>query len=282
MRVEIINKEELVDLYKNHGLFACTCYDTPDKYAEKVGKSCNKDGHMSGSRTEYIKFRIYDIDRGTAEQLMRHEIGTDYDSSITYSYQDKMDMIIDVNPCNIVKNMQSFRYVDKNDFTYVIPNNIKKNEKALALYQSCMNDIEYTRKAIRDILIEEDDVKPNKAVEDANFVLPRATNTKLTIGFTPEALIRFEWKRLCRRSQDEIREIAIAIKNAVNEINPNFAKELMPHCQHLLWCPEKHGCGAYPTKKELKEKIEVYKLQNDRINDVAISKEESINAKCKD
>ena len=95
MKVEIINKDELVDLYKNHGLFACTCYNTPDKFAEKVGKSCMKDGHTSGSRTEYIKFRLYDIDRGTAEQIMRHEIGTDYDPSITYSYQDKLDMIID-------------------------------------------------------------------------------------------------------------------------------------------------------------------------------------------
>ena len=74
MRVEIINKDELVNLYKTHGLFACTCYNTPDKFAEKVGKACNADGHMSGSRTEYIKFRIYDVDRGTAEQIMRHEI----------------------------------------------------------------------------------------------------------------------------------------------------------------------------------------------------------------
>ena len=91
MRVEIINKEELVNLYKTHGLFACTCYNTPDKFAEKVGKACNEDGHMSGSRTEYIKFRIYDVDRGTAEQIMRHEIGTDYDWN-TYSYQDRMEI----------------------------------------------------------------------------------------------------------------------------------------------------------------------------------------------
>ena len=67
MKVEIINKEELLNMVKNHGEFACVCYGTPDKYAEKVGKSCQESGHMSGSRCEYIKFRIYDIDRGTAE-----------------------------------------------------------------------------------------------------------------------------------------------------------------------------------------------------------------------
>lgn len=261
MKVTIINPEILENLYKNHGEFACECYNTPKKFAEKVGMACQEDEHFSGSRCEYIKFEI-EADRGTLEQMMRSEIGVRYDNQDKYYYMDLIEAIPRVSPDEIVKNMQSFRYVDKNDFTYVIPKNIQKNEKALALYQSCMNDIEYTRKAIRDILIEDDDIKPSKAVEDANFVLPRATNTKLTIGFTPEALIRFEWKRLCRRSQDEIREIAIAIKKAVEDINAQFAKELMPHCQHLLWCPEKNGCHAYPTKKELQEKLSLLAKDN--------------------
>ena len=75
MRVELLNKEYIKDLYENHGLFACGCYNTPDKYAEKVGESCQADKHMSGSRCEYFKFRIYDVDRGSAEQMLRHEVG---------------------------------------------------------------------------------------------------------------------------------------------------------------------------------------------------------------
>ena len=118
-----------------------------------------------------------------------------------------------------------------------------------------MSNIDTTRRLIKEILIE-NGVDPHKAVEDANFVLPRATNTKLTIGFTPEALITFMHKRLCSRSQDEIHDIAIAMKKAVSEVNPEFAKELMPHCQYLLWCPEgKKSCGAYPTREELKKII---------------------------
>lgn len=254
MKVEIINKEELINLYKNHGLFACTCYNTPDKYAEKVGKACMKDGHTSGSRTEYIKFRLYDIDRGTAEQLMRHEIGTDYDPKATYSYQDRLDMIIDVNPNNIVKNMQSFRYVDKNGFTYTIPKNIQNNATALKAYNKLMEQINKTRNEIKNILLETG-VDKKKAVEDSNFVLPRATNLTLTIGFTPEALIQFMHKRLCVRAQDEIRAVAIEMKKAVKEISSEYAKQLMPHCQHLLWCPEGKDmtCGAYPRKEELIE-----------------------------
>ena len=117
-----------------------------------------------------------------------------------------------------------------------------------------MSYIDTSRKIIRDCLIR-NNVDPHKAVEDANFVLPRATNTKLTIGFTPEALIRFEQKRLCSRAQDEIREIAIEIKKQVSDVNPDFGKELMPHCQYLLWCPENKSCGAYPSREELKKTI---------------------------
>ena len=254
MDVKILNPEVLRNLYKNHGEFACECYDTPKEYAEKVGKSCEESGHMSGSRCEYIKFEI-EADRGTLEQMMRSEIGTRYDNQDKYTYMDMIEAIPRVSPDEIVKNMQSFRYVDKNDFTYVTPRNIYKNPQALALYQNCMSNIETTRKAIKQLLID-DGVNAHKAVEDANFVLPRATNSKLTIGFTPEALIRFEQKRLCLRAQDEIREIAIEIKKQVNEINPDFGKELMPHCQYLLWCPEgKKSCGAYPTRDELKKII---------------------------
>ena len=257
MNVKIINPEVLQNLYKNHGEFACECYATPKKFAEKVGKSCEADGHMSGSRCEYIKFEIED-DRVTLEQIMRSEIGVRYDNQDKYYYMDLIEAIPRVSPDEIVKNMASFRYIDKNNFTYVIPKNIEKNERALEIYKGCMDKIEESRKEIRDVLINEDNIDPHKAVEDANFVLPRATNTKLTIGFTPEALIRLMWKRLCVRAQDEIREVAIAMKKAVAEINAEFAKELVPHCTYLLWCPEgeKHSCGAYPTRKQLKEALE--------------------------
>jgi len=248
MQVRIINPDEVKNLYRNHGEFACTCYDTPKEFAEKVGQSCMNSRHFSGSRCEYIKFEI-EGDRGTLEQMMRHEIGVRYDEIDKYAYQDRIELIVDVNPCNIVKNMQSFRYVDKNDFTYTIPTEIQNNDKALAIYLEVMNDINVKRKQIRDVLIEAG-VKKERAVECANFVLPRATNLILTIGFTPEALIQFMWKRLCTRAQPEIRDIAVKMKQAVAEVHAQFATELRPHCRYLLWCPEKNGCGAAPSRIE--------------------------------
>jgi thymidylate synthase ThyX len=215
---------------------------------------------MSGSRCEYIKFRLYDIDRGNAEQIMRHEIGVQYDEVDKYAYNDRIEMLIDINPSTIVKNMQSFRYVDKNEFTYTIPTNINKSNKALLKYNKIMADIDIARKEIRDILVEENICDYKQAVEDANYVLPRATNLTLTVGFTPEALIHFMHKRLCTRSQEFIRKIAVHMKAEVNSVLPEFAKQLMPHCQHLLWCPEKKGsCGAYPSREELIAKLKEMK-----------------------
>lgn len=253
MNVEILNPEVLTNLYHNHGLFACACYNTPEKYADKVGKSCEDEGHMSGSRCEYIKFKITGLDRGTSEQCLRHEIGTavPFAEQDNYSFSDYSELVTDVSPDQIVKNMASFRYIDKEGFKFDTPTTIERCEKANDKYVELMGIINSFRTEIKDALVE-DGVPEKRAVQDANFVLPRATTTEFVIGFTPEALIHFCHKRLCARAQEFIRELAVKMKQEVAKYNPEFATELVPHCQHLLWCPEKkHGCGAYPTKDAL-------------------------------
>ena len=118
-----------------------------------------------------------------------------------------------------------------------------------------MNQINISRKKIKTLL-EEDGISPKKATEDANFVLPRATNNTLVIGFTIEALIHFMHKRLCTRAQDEIRKVSVEMRKAVIEIIPELSDYLVPHCEHLLWCPEGDmSCGAHPTKAEILKKL---------------------------
>lgn len=268
MNIKIINPEALQNLYKNHGKFSATCYNTPiknDKIAERIGASCEASFHMSGSRCEYIKFEI-EADRGTIEQILRSEIGVRATEPNQYLYMDMIEMCPRISPDEVVKNTQSFRYVDKNDFTYDIPENIKNCAEAKEHYDNLMKTINETRKDIRDILFM-NGIDYHKAVEDANLILPRATNSKTTIGFTPEALITFMHKRLCVRAQEFIRRVAIEMKKAVEEINPEFAKELMPHCQYLLFCPEKDkSCGAYPTREERLNEIKLNKYFHDSNN----------------
>lgn len=231
IKVELINKEEIKNIFKNHGEFATVCYNTPKKFAEKIGKHCVASGHFSGSRCEYFKFEIRGISRACSLQLNRHNVG-------------------------VVLNQQSQRYVDMSTTEFVIPPQIAKSEKALAIYS---NLAEQSKQAYVEIQKELVNSGRNneQANEDARFALLESCETCGTWGFTLEALIHFMNKRLCTRSQWEIRQLAIAMKLAVLEVLPELGEYLVPHCVSLLYCPEskKQSCGKFPVKIEVAETL---------------------------
>ena len=182
-----------------------------------------------------------------AEQAMRHEIG------VRQNFID--EDTYDENPSGIIKNLKSFRYVDMENFDYTIPKTIQNNEYALGAYRLIMTEINGSRKHILDLLVRHG-IPEKQAVEDANYLLPRATNTSLCIAFTLEAFIHYLHKRLCTRTQDFHRQMANLMKDAVLEILPQVKDRLVPQCEYLLWCPEKtRSCKKYPTKEMLLEKL---------------------------
>ena len=76
------------------------------------------------------------------------------------------------------------------------------------------------------------------------------------IGFDIEALIHFMHKRLCTRADEPIRQVARLMRKEVLAVEPRYSEFLVPQCQALMYCPEKHGsCGAYPSKEELRKLI---------------------------
>ena len=231
MKVTILNPEEAKELFHWWGVASKTCYATETDHPESIGKGCMYSGHFSGSRARYILFQIDDCPRFTIDQAVRHEIG-------------------------VMKNVQSFRYVDKSCFAYEIPEEIKDNETLLAKYhQHMMNTIElYTE--IQSYVYEKTN-SHERANEQARYVIPMATHGSFVFGLTVEALIHFMNMRLCVRTEDVHRKLANLMKSATLEILPELKARLVPNCQAYLWCPEgKKSCGAYPTKKELKELID--------------------------
>lgn len=231
MKVELLNKDEVQDLFKHFGQTACVCYDTKTNTPEKVGKHCMNSGHFSGSRSRYFEFLITDIPRFTADQLFRHEIGC-------------------------AKNMQSFRYVDKHNFAYEVPAEILDNSELLIKYHDYMkNSIElYTE--IQQYVSEKTHSK-ERANEQARYVLPMSTHTVCVFCMDIEALIHLMNKRLCTRTEDKFRELALLMKAEVVNVLPELKDKLVPACQDLLWCPEgRNSCNAYPTKQTLKTRLE--------------------------
>lgn len=230
MKATLINKDEVKNIFKTWGDFSCQCYNTPKKYAERVGKSCLESGHFSGSRTIYFNFEIEGISRACSLQFNRHNIG-------------------------VVLNQQSQRYVDMKTNDFIIPPQISKNLKALDLYTHLMQESKDTYLAIQQILLESGRNK-EEANEDARYCLLESCETSGTWGLTLEALIHFMNKRLCSRSQWEIRQLAMAIRKEVLYVLPELKDYLVPHCDSLLYCPEDKCCGRRPTKEAVQSLIE--------------------------
>ncbi len=227
MKVEIINKGQVEQLMPIWGETACICYDTPTKFKNGVAKTVLSTGHFSGSRGQYIYFKIEDVPRSLADQMARHSVGT-------------------------AVNMQSFRYVKMEDFTYYTPTIIEKIPEAKMIYENTMEVIKHDYAEI----LNEHGIKGEKANQSARGILPMNTNTKLIMAFTLEALMNFMEKRLCVRAEEHIRKLAKLMRDEVIAIIPELEDKLVPACDAKLWCPEgKMCCGKYPTKDKLKEML---------------------------
>lgn len=227
MRVEIINKAEVKNLFSNFGNVAKVCYATETNKPELIGKSCMSSGHFSGSRGDFIKFQIAGVPRFTIDQAVRHEIG-------------------------VFKNVQSFRYVNKDCFGYEVPTELSDNAELTDRYQVLMNEINDVYKAINAHVISKGKSK-ERANEQARYVLPMATTGTFVIGFTLEALIHFMNLRLCTRAEDEIHQMAKLMREETLKILPELETKLVPSCEALLYCPEARGCGRKPSRKKVEE-----------------------------
>ena len=228
MKVTILNPEEVTKLFEYWGKASCVCYDTETNTPENVGKHCMNSGHFSGSRGRFILFKVEGCPRFTIDQVVRHEVG-------------------------VMKNVQSFRYVSKDSFAYEIPVEITDNAALLAKYHQHMMNAMELYSEIQEYVFNKTQ-SHERANEQARHVIPMSTHADFVIGMTVEALIHFANARLCVRAEDKIRELALAFKRVTLEILPELKDKLVPNCQALLWCPEgKASCGAYPTKKQLKQ-----------------------------
>lgn len=227
MNVELINKNEVKLLFTTWSQVASVCYDSTVKSPDAIGKHCMKSGHFSGSRGVYFIFKITYCPRYVIDQMVRHEVG-------------------------IFKNVQSFRYVNKDSFGYEIPAEIKNNEELLNKYKKHMEDTVALYDEIQNYIIDSGKSK-ERANEQARYVLPMATHSAVCIGFTIEALIHYMNMRLCTRTEDAHRQLAIKMRDAVLEVMPMLSEYLVPQCERLLYCPEERGgCGKYPSREVLK------------------------------
>ena len=176
-------------------------------------------GHQSVLEHVSFTFGIEGISRACSHQLVRHRLAS-------YS-------------------QQSQRYVTfkGNEFPLVAPATIASSQKRLEIFTKA---IEATATAYRQLV---DDGVP---AEDARFILPNATETKIIVTMNARELLHFFELRCCERAQWEIRAMAIEMLRIVKPAAPVIFSSAGPGCL-LGPCPE--GTMACGMAKEVRERF---------------------------
>lgn len=189
--------------------------------AREIIKRVLRYGHESVVEHVSFTFFVEGVSRSLTHQLVRHRIA---------SY-----------------TQQSMRYVDliKLEGYFIKPDSISKNQELSKLF----DEITAKCKDVYD-LFREKGISP----EDARFILPIATQTKIAITMNARELRHFFALRCCLRSQWEIRELANRILEICKSVAPSLFENAGPSCVRLGYCPE-----AELTCGKLKQVLEMYR-----------------------
>lgn len=202
-------------------------------------------GHMSPIEHISFTFAVEGVSRTLTHQLVRHRLAS--------------------------FSQQSQRYVKLDDFKYIIPPAIEKNENAKKLFEEAMENDRQTYMKITEELFKthyEENIKKGysekkserdatkTSIEDARYVFPNACETKIVVTMNARELMHFFSVRTCNRAQWEIREMAIEMLRLVKEVYPSLFKKSGPGCVYGP-CPEgKMTCGKMEeVRKYFKEMI---------------------------
>lgn len=134
----------------------------------------------------------------------------------------------------------STRYINYGDFDYVVPSSIENDPDLCGTYESTMGTI---RSAIAEL--EEYGIPR----EDAALLLPLGMTTRIVDKRNLRNLVDMSRQRMCQRAYWEFREMFNDILDALMKYSDEWKTitntQMMPKCEALGYCPEKHGCGKY-------------------------------------
>lgn len=188
-------------------------------------------GHESPIEHVSFTFGVEGVSRSLLAQITRHRIAS-------YS-------------------VKSQRYVTEGQFSYIVPPEVKKDEKAAKIYVETMEYLQKQYDDITEILKANhiadgmgEKAAEKAAIEDARFVLPNACETKIVMTFNARSLMNMFRHRCCERAQWEIRAMADEMLRLVKEVAPVLFKYAGPPCVSG-GCPEgRMSCGKMAEKRE--------------------------------
>jgi thymidylate synthase (FAD) len=170
-------------------------------------------GHHSVLEHASFTFGIEGISRVTTHQLVRHRIAS--------------------------FSQQSQRYVShKENFTSIMPDTISENPDARQIFDVVSETV---HKAYAQL------IEMGIPAEDARYILPNATETKIIMTMNARELLHFFALRCCKRSQWEIRAMSVEMLRLVKKVAPVLFREAGPGCVSGT-CPEGRFCCGQTTE----------------------------------
>lgn len=165
----------------------------------------------------------------------------------------------------------STRYIDYNNFDYIIPPSIENDAEAYDIYLDAMKSIKYALGRLEILDMPKEDI--------ANL-LPLGMETKIVLRTNLRNLIDMAHQRMCTRAYWEFRKLMLDIIDALSAYSDEWEiliKEynvFQPKCDVCGFCTEKYSCGRQPKKtevikrlfKNIKEDDKVKKLLEDLID----------------
>jgi thymidylate synthase (FAD) len=203
---------------KSCAIAARLCYsaDGIDEIAGKLSqekvevllKKVISSGHTSVLEHASFSFGIEGVSRALLAQLTRHRIAS--------------------------FSVQSQRYVKFNAVEFVTPKSISKEKVLLDKYEKFL-------KTCQDLYQEL--LSSNVPAEDARYILPNASTTKITLTMNARELRHFFSLRCCNRAQWEIRDLACQMLGLVRQVAPVLFGDAGPDCVRG-GCEESSPCGS--------------------------------------
>ena len=183
-----------------------------EQAAHKVLKTVITSGHTSTLEHASYTFAIDGVSRAMTHQLVRHRLAS-------YS-------------------QQSQRYVSYDDPAFIVPPKVDADPEARQLFLNACGDAFLAYRALLDSGV---------APEDARYLLPNATETKIAVTMNVRELLHFFELRCCKRAQWEIREVALRMLELAEPTAPYIFMDAGAACRRGPCNEGKMTCGdPYP------------------------------------
>jgi len=180
---------------------------TPEELLEHAGRVCYRserrgdvgrflrarirEGHESIIEHASATFEISGISRACSHQLVRHRIAS--------------------------FSQESQRYVDMSNPEWVLPPAVGENPEARAVWDRFAGEVQAAYGALRELGVRK---------EDARFVLPNGTATRIVVTMNFRELLHLFRLRISPEAQWEIRSVGVRMLELVNPLAPSVFGDL--------------------------------------------------------